>query len=400
MELNFRRESGRMVAALTRLFGVHNLAMAEDVAQDVLLRALETWKFKGPPQDPQAWLIAAAKNRALDVIRKQQTAAKFAPELLTGWTLQPAIDESFEPRQIQDEELRMIFSCCHPRLAEEVQIALVLQICCGFSAAEIAQAFLASTAALEKRLARGKKVLAQSKTLFEMQGDISARLEAVQRCLYLLFNEGYHGSSEAVRAELCNEAMRLCSQLLQHELCATPSSRALSALFCLHAARLPSRIDAEGKLSSLSEQDRSRWNRELIAQGLMLMGEATGEVSEYHFEAGIAAIHCVAASASQTDWAGIVRLYDLLLQRRPSPVVALSRAIAFAELHGPQRGLEEIRGIPDAERLAQYPFYAAALGEYSFRAGFAEQARDYFVQAARLARSDSERRFFEERARR
>jgi predicted RNA polymerase sigma factor len=401
----FRREAGRLVAALTRLFGMHNLALAEDVVQDALCRALEVWKFRGPPDDPEAWLLTAAKNRALDVLRRERTANTFAPELGrlldSEWTLKPIVEELFHPLTIKDDQLRMMFSCCHPRLPEEAQIALVLNILCGFGAGEIAAAFLSGKAAIEKRITRAKKVLAGSAKLFELNGeeDFATRLAAVHRAIYLLFNEGYHGSS-AVRVELCEEAMRLAALLLDHPLAKTPATLALCALFCLHAARLPSRVDAQGNLSGLLDQDRSRWNGKLVAEGLRLLDEsATGtEASPYHLEAAIAAVHAKAARAEETNWGEIVALYDLLLRMNPSPVIALNRAIAVGQHQGPLRGLEELKAIPDRDRLAFYPFYPAALAELELRTGDAAKAREHFQIALNLARNPLEQRFFEQRA--
>jgi RNA polymerase sigma factor (sigma-70 family) len=400
----FRREAGRLVAAVTRLFGIHNLSLAEDVVQDALCSALQVWKFHGVPQDPEAWLLTAAKNRALDVLRRERTARTFAPELSrlvdSEWTLRPTVDELLHPLAIKDDQLRMIFSCCHPRLPEEAQVALVLNILCGFGAGEIAAAFLTGRAAIEKRTARAKKVLAGSSKLFELTNadDFAQRLAAVQRAIYLLFNEGYHGSS-AVRAELCEEAMRLASLLEGHALARTPSTLALCALFCLHAARLPARVDAAGNLSSLIDQDRSRWNAKLTAEGLRLLDEsATGhEASPYHLEAAIAAVHAKARTAEETQWSEIVDLYDLLLRLNPSPVIALNRAIAVGQSEGPSRGLAELHAIQDRERLAFYPFYPAAIAELALRSGNAAKAREQFGLALNLARNPSERRFFRER---
>ena len=220
-----------MVATLTRIFGVHNLALAEDVVQEAFCRALEIWKFRGVPENPSAWLMATAKNRALDVLRRERTARTFAPELTrqleSEWTLAPTVEEEFAPATVKDDELRMMFSCCSPRLSEEAQVALILHILCGFSVDEIASAFVSSHAAVEKRITRSKKVLAGSKRLFDISGaeDFASRLRAVQRALYLLFNEGYHGASpgQVVRVELCREAMRLTSMLLKNPLGAAPA---------------------------------------------------------------------------------------------------------------------------------------------------------------------------------
>jgi RNA polymerase sigma factor (sigma-70 family) len=260
----FRHAAGKMVTALTRVFGVHNLALAEDVVQDALCRALEVWKFRGVPDNPTAWLMTAAKNRALDVLRRERTARTFAPELgsllESEWTVRPALDELLSPGALRDDELRMMFSCCHPRLPEEAQVALVLNILCGFGVREIASAFLCTHAAMEKRILRGKKLLATTKTLFELGAaeEFPARLGAVQRALYLLFNEGYHGAgAAAVRTELCDEAMRLVAMLLDHPPAATPTTHALAALMCFHAARGPARLDGEGDLIPLAEQDRA-----------------------------------------------------------------------------------------------------------------------------------------------
>lgn len=403
----FRREAGRMVATLTRIFGVHNLALAEDVVQDAFCRALEVWKFRGMPENPSAWLMATAKNRALDVLRRERTARTFAPELgrllETEWTLAPVMQEQFEPGAIKDDQLRMMFSCCYPRLPEEAQVALMLHILCGFSVDEIAAAFVSSHAAIEKRITRAKQVLASSKKLFDVAAgeDFAARLPAVHRALYLLFNEGYHGASpeSAVRVELCQEAMRLAALLREHDLAATPATFALSALMCFHAARLPARVDLAGNLTSLFDQDRSRWDPRLVAEGqkLLELSASGNSLSEYHVEAAIAAIHATATTAEDTDWSGIVALYDQLMKIRPSPVIALNRAIAIAQRDGPQRGLEEIHAIAGSERLADYPFYSAALGELELRSGRREIARTHFRAALALARNPMERRFLDRR---
>jgi RNA polymerase sigma factor (sigma-70 family) len=404
----FRHEAGRMVVALTRLFGIHNLALAEDVVQDAFCRAIEVWKFQGAPANPSAWLMATAKHRAVDILRRERTARTYAPELTrmieSEWTLVPTIHEVFEPHAIQDEQLRMMFACCHPRLREDARVALVLHILCGFSVGEIAGAFVSGLAATEKRITRAKKVLAKSKRLVDVAeaAEFKRRLPDVQRALYLLFNEGYHGASAetAVRVELCREAMRLTAMLLEHPLGATPGTRALAALMSFNAARLPARVDAAGHLNSLVEQDRMRWDRGLIAEGVRLLDlSATGsELSEYHVEAAIAAIHARAVRLEDTDWQAIVALYDTLMAIRPSPIVALNRAIAVAQSDGPERGLEAIGSIADRERLAAYPFHSAALGELELRRGRHDAAREHFQAATALARNPMERRFLEERA--
>ena len=403
----FRHEAGRMVATLTRIFGPHNLALAEDVVQDAFCRAFEVWKVRGVPDNPSAWLMATAKNRAIDTLRRERTARTFEPELSrliqSEWTLTPAVEDLFATSAIKDDLLRMMFSCCHPRLAEESQVALMLNILCGFSVDEVANAFVSTHAAIEKRISRAKKVLASSKKLFDVSAssEFSSRLPVVRRALYLLFNEGYHGASaeSAVRVDLCREAMRLTVLLLEHPRGATPATYALAALMHLDAARLPARVDDLGNLNSLFEQDRSKWDSHLVAEGQRLLDlSATGpELTEYHIEAAIAWTHAIADCTANTDWANIVSLYDKLMMIRPSPVVALNRAIAIAEHDGPERGLEAIHAIPDSDRLATYPFYHAALGEFELRKGRHEAAQEHFRTAMALARNPMERQFLTRR---
>jgi RNA polymerase sigma-70 factor (ECF subfamily) len=351
--------------------------------------------------------MAAAKNRALDVLRRERTARTHEPELgrllQSEWTLVPVVKDMFTENAINDEQLRMMFCCCHPRLPEEVQVMLVLHILCGFSVHEVASAFVTSYTAVEKRIPRAKKVLAGSKRLFDTgsSAGFSARLPAVQRALYLLFNEGYHGASaeSAIRTELCDEAMRLAALLLEHPLGATPASYALSALMCLNKARLTARLDASGKLNSLFDQDRSLWDHSLVAEGLQLLElSAMGsDLTEYHIEAAIAAVHATARSIQDTDWDKIVSLYDALMGIRPSPIVALNRAIAFGQRDGAERGLAELRTIADSERLVNYPFYHAAFGDFELRSDRPDTAREHFSAALKLSRNPMERQFFERR---
>ena len=403
----FRHESGRLVSILTRLFGIQNLSLAEDVVQDAFCRALETWKLHGVPKNPTAWLVTTAKRRALDVLRREGTARKFEPEVAqvlgSEWTRATAINDAFEPGGLNDAQLRMMFSCVHPTLPEETQVALILNLLCGFSVAETAAAFLKSSVAMEKRIVRAKKTLAETKNLFELKNaaDVKIRLLAVQRAIYLLFNEGYHSASTTmvVRVDLCEEALRLIYLLLEHSLTKTPSAHALAALLNFHAARLPGRVDAQGNLTSLFEQDRTLWNRDHIAEGhrQLELSAAGAELTAFHVESAIAAEHVSAARAADTNWENIASLYDVLMRIQPTPVVALNRAIAIAEIEGPARALEEVERIDGREKLECYPFYFAALGEFEFRLGQMANACGLFAKAQELARNESERRFLRER---
>jgi RNA polymerase sigma factor (sigma-70 family) len=403
----FRREAGRIIAALTRIFGVHNLALAEDVTQEAFCRALEVWSVRGMPDNPSAWLMQTAKNKALDALRRARTAESSAADLSwflqSEWTLAQAVDDLLSPAAIKDDQLRMMFSCCDPRLPEIGQVALILSILCGFSVEEVASAFVVGRAAMEKRLVRARKVLATSKHLFDVTrpADLSRRLPAVQRALYLLFNEGYHGASPvaAVRTELCREARRLTALLVADARTAVPETLALGALMCLHAARLPGRLSKSGDLLALPEQDRTLWDRELTFEGLKLLEHASvgPRLSEYHLEAAIAAAHAAARDADTTDWGAIVNLYDALLAVRPSPVLALNRVIAVAHADGPERALAELGQVADLDRLKAYPFYFAAIGWLEQARGNLDAARTQFRKALSLARNPMERRYLSER---
>ena len=409
MELDaafYRRERARLLSALTRVFGAHNLALAEDVVQETLARAFEVWTFGGVPEHWSALLMTSAKNRAIDVLRRERTAKKFAPALEhaieSEWTLRPAVEELFLPDALRDDELRMMFSCCRPELPEEVQVALVLNMMCGFAAEEIARVYLAGQAAIEKRLSRGKKALAAAPRLFELTAaDFAPRLEAVQRALYVLFSEGYHGAKEdaVIREELCREALRLVRLLVDHAPAATPATFALAALMYLLAARLPGRTNELGELLALSDQDRARWDPNLVAEGLLLLERASigTEPSRYHIEAAIAGLHASAARVEDTRWDEIVKLYDLHMLVAPTPVAALSRAMAIAERSGPESGLLALSAIEGAERLRGYPFYEAAWGELELRAGRSDAARPHFEGALAEARNEAERSYLRRR---
>ncbi len=387
-----------MVSYLTRIFGLGRLDLAEDVVQDTLCRALETWPIYGLPDNPSAWLMRVARNRAIDLLRRDDQFRYFAPELVHLLRLrqdQPVETPAFE-REIQDDQLRMMFSCCHPELSTEAQVTLILKTLCGFSVSEIAHSFLASEDSIEKRLGRARKLFRLSGTFVEVTDalEVSERLEAVYQAIYLLFNEGYHGSrsEQTVREDLCFEAMRLALLLSDHPEGEKPKTQALLALLCFHAARLSGRMDDDGGLIQLELQDRSRWDRDLIEKGFHFLEMASmgNELSEYHLEAGIASLHCAAPTYEKIEWAKILELYDLLYRLKPSPIVALNRAIALGNALGPEEGLAELRKIPDPARLRDYPFYPAAQGAFHLLAGRPAEAAKHFEKAMKLARSRSE----------
>ncbi len=391
----FRREAGRMVSSLVRVVGVRNLTLAEDAVQDALVRALETWKFGHAPQNPAAWLMRSAHNRAIDLLRREGGFDRLAPELERALE-SAAADGDAGDHAIADDELRLMFSCCDPALPPPAQVAVILKYLCGFSLREIAQAFLSGEAAVEKQLFRSRRALEERGALFEVRdpAQVRARLPSVQSAVYLLFNEGYHGAhpQHAVREDLCHEAMRLGVLLSRLPAAAGPETQALLALFCFLAARLSARVGDDGNLLLLAEQDRRRWDPELIAEGLRRLDlSAEGEaLTAWHLEAAIAARHSAAAGFAETDWASIRRLYDLLLRLRPTPVVALNRAIAVGMAEGAEAGLRALAEIEDPERLARYPFFPAAVAEFELRAGRPERAARLLRDALLLVRNPAE----------
>jgi RNA polymerase sigma-70 factor (ECF subfamily) len=398
----FRREAGRMVAYLTRIVGLGRLDLAEDIVQDTLCRAMETWPSHGLPDNPAAWLMRVARNRAIDLLRRDEQFRYFVPELVHLLKLKDSQPEAPAlETEIQDDQLRMMFSCCHPELSPEARVTLILKTLCGFSVSEIAHALLATEDSIEKRLGRARKLFRNSGTHVEVASaaDIPQRLEAIYQAIYLLFSEGYHGSQSevTVREELCLEAIRLALLVSEHHEGRKPKTYALLALMCLHAARLSGRMDDVGGLVQLEAQDRSKWDHDLMAKGFQFLEMAAEgeELSEYHLEAAIAAQHCAATEYEQTDWDGIVKLYGMLYRLKPSPIIALNRAVAIGKARGPEEALAALSAIEDGAKLREYPFYPAAQGEFHLLAGRAEIAATYFQQAVGLARTRAEAAFFE-----
>ncbi len=389
----FRHETGRLHGALIRMLGMHNLSLAEDVAQEALLRALHTWSMGGVPANPSAWITRVAMNLAKDALRHQRMATSKEPAIITHieqTVSSPAVAVGLA-HEIRDDALRLLFVCCHPSVAPDAQVVLALKVLCGFSTGEIARAFLTSDAAIEKQLTRTKQRIREAGIGFEIpEGeDLSVRLDGVLSALYLLFNEGYKASSgdRLLREELCQESVRLASLLTAHPVGRTPRSHALLALMLLTAARFPSRLDEHGDLLRLDDQDRSKWDYSLIERGLLHLTEAAQgtELSEYHLQAGIAAIHCTAEDYTSTDWTRILRHYDELYRLKPSPIVALNRAVAVAQVDGPAAGLTAIAEIDQRDRLESHYLLHAVIGELHWRMNDHQAAAGSFRRALQLA---------------
>lgn len=402
----FRQEAGKLVSVLTGIFGIDRLQLAEDVVQDAMIRALQTWPYYGVPANPAAWLMQTAKHRALDVIRREKSFQDKQPEITA--TIGERLDDSAEaqPRfdeEIKDDSLRLMFACCHPLIAPEAQSALALKTLCGFGTAEIANAFLTTEAAVAKRLTRARQSIRELSIPFEIPAgaELAPRLDGVLQILYLLFNEGYKASrgDSLVREDLCLQAIRLASFLAEHPAGNQPRTHALLALMLLGAARLPARTDAHGNIRRLKDQDRAAWDRGMIGRGLFHLGSAArGEsLSEYHLQAGIAACHATAPDYASTDWNRILAHYDQWQAFNPSPVIRLNRSVAVARVHGPEAGIEAVREIQSRGQLTEYYLTYAVLGEFESELGNYQAAATHFRKALEFSEVKSERSFLTDR---
>ncbi len=405
----FRHESGKLVALLTRLFGPTNLELAEDVVQDTLLKALDHWKFHGIPDNPSAWLFTAARNKALDVLRRERYKKEFAADLSvllkSEYSAATTVSRIIQEGEIEDEQLRMMFVCCHPVVAEEGQVALILKTLCGFSVAEISRAFLTQEETVAKRLYRAREQFREKRVRFEIPPthDLPPRLESVLTAIYLLFNEGYHSSSrdQVIREDLVEESLRLAFLLSRHPLTRTPDTFALLALMCFHAARLYGRLDSDNHLLTLRDQDRTRWNQELIGQGRMFLQQAAAghSISPFHLEAAIAFEHCIAVNFDSTNWKQILGHYDILYKVKPNAIVGLNRAVVVAEVSGGRAGLNALNDIPDLATLSGYYLLPAIRGDFYSRTGDLAKAKKCFADALACARSSAEEFFLTNRIR-
>jgi RNA polymerase sigma factor (sigma-70 family) len=405
----FRLEAGKLVSVLTGLFGIDHLQLAEDVVQEALVRAFRTWPYYGIPKNPAAWITQTAKNLAYDILRREKFFREKQTDIAISveqWSGDPVGEDapSFDT-EIKDDRLRLIFACCHPLLAQEAQTALALRTLCGFSAAEIAKAFLTTEAAIAKRLTRTRQKIRELQIPFEIPAgeEFSVRLNGVLQTLYLLFNEGYKASSgeNLVREDLCYEAIRLATLLAEHPLADQPRTHALVALMLLDAARLLARVDTEGNILRLKEQERSKWSRPMIERGIIHLGQAAAgnELSEYHIQAGIAACHCLAEDYGSTDWQRILTLYDQWLKMNNSPVIALNRAVAVANVDGPRAGIEAVEAIQNRAELDSYYLLYAVLGEFEAQLHHLESAAAHFRKASQLTEVKSERVFLSKKVR-
>jgi RNA polymerase sigma factor (sigma-70 family) len=395
----FRRQSGQMIATLTRSLGSRYLALAEDAVQEALITALQQWPYRGVPERPDAWLYSVARNRALDRLRHERVVLEKASDLTpTSFAFAaPAVTLRDEPPPLEDDQVGLLFLVCHPALPSESRVALALKLVGGFSVGEIGRAFLKQESTIAQRLVRAKRTLREQGIGFgtPAANELAERLDSVMESLYLMFNEGYAATSgdALIREDVASEAIRLTRLVAEHPVTGAPRAWALSALMQLHAARFPARLGSDRAMLLLREQDRSVWNRQLIAEGLRALDRASAgdRVSAYHLEAGIAACHALASSWEATDWPQILTLYDELIALTKSPVVAVNRAVALSRVEGPLAGLAAIDELTDHPALARYVLLPAIVAELWREAGDVDRAVESYRAALRLARSSPER---------
>ncbi|MCB5181173.1 RNA polymerase sigma factor [Streptomyces antimicrobicus] len=390
VETAFRIESARIIASVTRI--VRDVGLAEEIAQDALVAALERWPRTGVPDRPGAWLTATAKHRAIDLVRRKETYARKLAEVGRSLEDMPPPPEPADPDDIDDDLLRLIFTACHPVLSTAARIALTLRLLGGLTTGEIARAFLTSEATVAQRIVRAKRTLASAAVPFEVPygAEREARLSSVLEVVYLIFNEGYAATAgdDLVRPALCEDALRL-ARVLAGLMPDEPEVHGLAALLELQASRIPARTGPDGEPVLLADQDRTRWNRMLILRGMEALRRAGG--GPYSLQAAIAAQHARQVRYADTDWAAIAALYGRLLELAPSPVVALNRAVAVGMAEGPAAGLELVDALAGEPALKDYHLLPSVRGDLLERLGRGPEARTEFTRAAALTRNARER---------
>lgn len=402
----FRHEAGKLVAVLTKTFGTENLQLSEDVVQDTFINAINVWSLKGIPDNPSAWLFRAAKNKAIDILRKNKfsTRTDFSDAdrtlLQSEYTLAIEIEKLWQEDEIADDVLRMMYACCHPEIAEENQVTLMLKTLCGFSTTEISRAFVAPEDTVSKRLYRTKEFFRtrKIKPAFPQPALLKTATDAVLKAIYLLFNEGYNSThaEDLIRKDLIGQAMYLCSLLCNSLYTQLPEVFAAMALMCFHAARIDSRIDNNGEIILLSHQDRSKWDAGLIATANDFMNKAAfgDSLSSYHIEAAIACEHCSAPSFDETNWQKILAYYNMLAVIHPSSVVMLNRITAVYKVYGTEKTLPEIQASPFLKDWEKNYLYHSLMGDI-YAGNNINMARTFYETAIRLTKSEAEKKLLQ-----
>lgn len=392
-----------MISVLTKIFGTENLELSEDVVQETFLTAVQLWSLKGIPDNPSAWLMRSAKNKAIDVIRRNKFSSQIdfsdptRKLLQSEYTLATQIEKLWQENEIQDDLLRMMYACCNPNIASENQIALMLKTLCGFSTAEIAKAFVTSEDTISKRLYRTKEFFREQKIKpeFPHAAELESKTASVLKTIYLIFNEGYNSthSDELIRKDLLEQAMYLCKLLCDNPNTQLPEAYAAMALMCFHASRINSRINEAGEIILLAQQDRSKWNKKFIEAGNDYMNQAAfgNTLSSYHIEAAIAYEHCIAATFAETNWQKILSYYDLLIQIHPTAIVALNRMTVIFKLYGDEKTLEQLDRSPYLKEWEKHYLYYSLLGEI-FASTNKQKAINNFEKAIALTNADAEKK--------
>jgi RNA polymerase sigma-70 factor, ECF subfamily len=401
LEHLFRRESGRIVAWLAGLLGSANLQLAEDAAQEAMLRAAQTWPFQGIPQNPEAWLFRTAHNYAISSVRRGVVFSRKADELVSALETgaQPVLDLDAE-QSLRDDELRMVFMCCHPKLAPDAQVALSLKLVGGFSTEEIARIFFSEPKTIAQRLVRAKRLIREQHLTLAIpsRDQLEQRLNSVLTVIYLMFSGGYaaHAGEALIRSDVCLEALRL-GRLVASSSMSAPRVNALAALMALQAARLPARTDAAGDLVLLEEQDRRLWDDDLIALGFSYFDRSIAgeDISEWHVQAAIAATYASAACSAEIDWAAILEHYDQLMEMTDSPVVALNRAVVVMKVHGAEASLAALTPLEGNNALQKYHLLAATQGHVLAALGRLDEAKVAFSAALECDCTLPEKRFLQ-----
>ncbi|KQN56187.1 RNA polymerase subunit sigma-24 [Pseudomonas sp. Leaf48] len=399
VEQVYREDSRRILATLIRLLGDFDLA--EEALHEAFFIAVESWQRDGVPDNPRAWLVSTGRFKAIDALRRRARFAASQPMLIAQ--LEALEQTDWNDEDVEDDRLRLIFTCCHPALSADAQVPLTLREVCDLTTEEIARAFLSAPATIAQRIVRAKAKIRDAKIPYQVPtlAELPERLDSVLRVIYLVFNEGYSASlgAQLTREDMTREAIRLGRLLM--ELLPEPEVMGLLALMLLHESRRPARTSAGGELIVLDEQDRSLWDAGLIAEGCGLIERALtmGRFGPYCLQAAIAAVHAEAATAADTDWPQIVGLYDVLLRAVPSPVIELNRAAAISQRDGPLAGLRLVEGILDRGELGDYHLAHSARAEFCRQLGRVDEARVAWERALELTRLEPERRFIEERLR-
>lgn len=404
----FRHESGKMIAVLTGIFGTNNLILAEDIVQDTIIEAISNWTYKGIPENPIAWLYTVAKNKTLNAIKREKYQDSYISEVLflSKADAPSSLDSInfFSEENISDDQLRMMFMCCHPSISKDSQIALILKTLCGFNIQEIAKSFLSNHENINKRLVRARKSIREHKIPFEVPSkqSLDHRLDAVLEAIYLLFNEGYSASNgdAVIRAELCKESIRLAEMIVNHKSISDKSDTyALIALMQLNASRFEAREDENGNIYTLSEQNRALWDFDIMEQGFSNLKKAAQghEISKYHILASISAYHCSAKDFASTDWESILTLYDKLLTIDNSPLIILNRSVVLSNLGYVKRAIQDLENIGNDKVISSNYLFYSTKAQFHFQIKQYNSAKTSLEKAIQLAPLKREKQMLEKR---